>query len=464
VRVERWILPALCAIVALTALRWGLLAYDRTDLFVDESQYWLWSRTPDWGYYSKPPLIAWVIGAVTSLLGDTTFAIRLPGAGLHGLTALILGAVAARRFGGAAALATVGTYLLAPFVAVGSLMISTDTVMLPFLAVALWCHTRLLQESGLRWALAAGVALGIASLGKYAGLYGLAAFLLANLFPESRIGWKASATMVAVCLFVLSPNLAWNLQNQFATLSATGDNIGWIKGAAPKGGIGSALEFVLAQAAVFGPVALVALGLGLRRAPRDLVLFALLPLILVTGQAFAAKAYANWALAAYAPASLIAGAFFAERRFWGGLSTGINLVFAVILPVLTLVPDITVQGRPILARYIGRSDLSQEILALARAGGGLPVVTPNRDILADLFYADRHWHSVPIYAPPIAQPRNFYEQVHGLQPDTAKEVLYIGRLPAGCAPIGPVQIIWGKGTWGGHRIEASRIPAECLFR
>ncbi len=28
---------------------------------VDEAQYWLWGQTPQLGYYSKPPLIAWIL-------------------------------------------------------------------------------------------------------------------------------------------------------------------------------------------------------------------------------------------------------------------------------------------------------------------------------------------------------------------------------------------------------------------
>lgn len=40
-----------------------LVALFRTplELYPDEAQYWLWSRTPDFGYYSKPPMVAWAI-------------------------------------------------------------------------------------------------------------------------------------------------------------------------------------------------------------------------------------------------------------------------------------------------------------------------------------------------------------------------------------------------------------------
>jgi hypothetical protein len=38
-----------------------MLHFDSTDLFVDEAQYWFGRRNIDFGYYSKPPMIAWVI-------------------------------------------------------------------------------------------------------------------------------------------------------------------------------------------------------------------------------------------------------------------------------------------------------------------------------------------------------------------------------------------------------------------
>ena len=90
-----WFGPAFLLVAAVTALRWGLLAFNGTDLFVDESQYWLWGQEFAFGYYSKPPLIAWVIGAVTAVLGESPFAVRMPGAAFHGATALILAALAA---------------------------------------------------------------------------------------------------------------------------------------------------------------------------------------------------------------------------------------------------------------------------------------------------------------------------------------------------------------------------------
>ncbi|MCH1426591.1 MAG: hypothetical protein L7W42_05470, partial [Alphaproteobacteria bacterium] len=51
------------AAVVITLLRSVALFVTPLDLGVDEAQYWLWSQTPDFGYFTKPPLIAWIIAA-----------------------------------------------------------------------------------------------------------------------------------------------------------------------------------------------------------------------------------------------------------------------------------------------------------------------------------------------------------------------------------------------------------------
>src|SRR5438045_4592691 len=56
------------------------------DLAADEAHYWDWSRHLDWSYYSKGPLVAWIIGAACELAepwamattGTLMPAVRLP--------------------------------------------------------------------------------------------------------------------------------------------------------------------------------------------------------------------------------------------------------------------------------------------------------------------------------------------------------------------------------------------------
>ena len=62
---------ALAGIALVTLWRVALLPFDRADLFVDDAQYWFWGQELAWGYYSKPPLIAWILRLSTAIGGST---------------------------------------------------------------------------------------------------------------------------------------------------------------------------------------------------------------------------------------------------------------------------------------------------------------------------------------------------------------------------------------------------------
>jgi len=60
-----------------TALLILVILYAGIGLGPDEAQYWTWSRDLDWGYYSKPPGIAWQIWLGCQLCGNTELGVRL---------------------------------------------------------------------------------------------------------------------------------------------------------------------------------------------------------------------------------------------------------------------------------------------------------------------------------------------------------------------------------------------------
>ncbi|MGD9863529.1 MAG: ArnT family glycosyltransferase, partial [Pseudodonghicola sp.] len=300
-----WI--GIAAVAAITLYRVGLLAFSTAELFVDESQYWQWGQELDWGYYSKPPLIGWVLRAATELAGsDATFWVRLPVTLFHAATALVLMG-AARQLTDARAAAMVAiAYISLPVVSVGALLISTDTILLPFFAGALWLWLRLTARASVWTAAGLGLCLGLGMLAKYAAIYFvLGAGIGAALVPQARIGWRDAAIATAVFLLVISPNLVWNLQNDLMTLSHTADNVDWVRRPGihlnPRG----AVEFLLSQFGVMSPVffgAYLVIALrALRRADwkgRWLVWMSAPTLLLVTVQALLSKAYANWAVTA----------------------------------------------------------------------------------------------------------------------------------------------------------------------
>ena len=106
------------------------------DLCNDEAEYWAWSRHLDWSYYSRGPLIAWLIRLATELLGGMSvkltgslmLAVRLPAVLLGGLTAWGVFRLASLTTG-ARRPAMMAVLLLPaiPVLAIGGVLITSDT-------------------------------------------------------------------------------------------------------------------------------------------------------------------------------------------------------------------------------------------------------------------------------------------------------------------------------------------------
>ncbi len=460
-----WFGPALAIVAAFTLLRWLLLAFDRTDLFVDETQYWLWGQEFAFGYYSKPPLIGWLIGGVTALAGDAPFWVRMPGAALHGATALILSALAARLHGARVAVWVAAAYVTLPMVAVGSLIISTDTVMAPFFAAALLFHRRLVERDRPADAFWLGLMIGLACMAKYAGVYALAGVVLAAaLRRDLRFGWGRAAVMGLAFLAVIAPNLIWNLTHGLSTLSHTADNIGWVREkSGPQLHPAGMAEFLLSQFAVMGPGLFAALLVALRRPAggTGLGLFTLPPLVVVSVQALLDKAYANWAAAAFFAGTVLAVALLSSRPRLRMLAVAVNAALCLALPLLTLAPDLPYKGKPLLERYLGRAGMSRQILDLAARSGNLPILADDRDVLADLFYTGRDSGAV-IFAPrPKGRPMNHYEQSYPLPETATGPLLLVTAAAAACAGAA-IPLAAEGGAYARRGLAAYLTTADCV--
>jgi 4-amino-4-deoxy-L-arabinose transferase-like glycosyltransferase len=460
-----WLRPALILVAAVTGLRWILLAFNQTDLFVDEAQYWLWGQEFAFGYYSKPPLIAWLIGAVTWAAGsDAPFWVRMPGAALHGATALILAALAARMYSARVAVWVAASYVTLPMVGLGSLLISTDTVLAPFFAAALYFHRRLIETQAARFALLAGVAIGIGALAKYAVVYFLLGVAVSALLRRDlRMSGRNAAVMLAGFAAVIAPNLIWNLSHQMSTLAHTADNIGWVRQDHLLGGLnpGHLVSFLAAQAAVFGPVLLIGLLAGLRKPGAGRLAGFVLPvLVVVSLQALLKDAYANWAATAYFAGTVLAVA--ALPVLWRKISLGVNGALCLLLPVLTLLPTLSIDGKmPLIQRYLGRAAFSEQVIAQAKAAGDVPVVAASRDILADLFYTGRDAGLTFYAVPPKGRALDHYQQRYPVPADLTGQVLLVTETPPSCAGQGAPMNTAG-GAYLRHAYAGYLISAECL--
>lgn len=461
---------AVALILAITGWRVATLAFDQTDLWVDEAQYWLWGQNLDWGYFSKPPLIAFWLAAVTELAGsDHQFWIRMSGSILHAITGGLIGLIAARLYGGTTGPWAALLYVTLPVVAVGSWQFSTDTVMLPFFALGLLAWTHLRVAPSLGWAFVLGAAAGLAMLGKYAALYLPLLLGLAALFvPTARIAWRDAGAAAITALIVLSPNLIWNLQNGGTTFRHVAEDNAKIGEA--RLDPGAALEFLLSQMVVFGPILLIALLIAMvsfvRRGPesRALVLLSLPVILLMTVQAARAGANANWAVTAYVAGTALAAALLGPRLRLLSLALGLLVTLALPLAYMNAerlrLPD----GSLLAKRYLGPEALSRAITEVAEREAIDIIVAERRSVIADLFHT--HWDSeFAFYAPPPAgKPRSFYQQVFPLPETTAGDVLYVAhQVPERCTT---AKDVGGHapedGLYAGLRFGFWRVPAACL--
>ena len=453
---------ALWALGALTALRVGAILVSPLELYTDEAQYWLWGEHPAFGYYSKPPLIGWLIGAVTALLGDHAWAVRMPAPLLHAATAVLVG-IAAGRIDAALAAPALLAYATAPMTALGSFVISTDTAMLPFLAaaLALW-----LPRPGPARALAAGLCVGAGLLAKYAAIYAvLGAALAALLVPALRPSGRAALLAGAGVLLGVLPNVLWNVRQGFVTLRHTAGNAGVEDGTLDFEPMGS-LRFLAEQFGVLGPVlmgAVLVAGLGALLRPQGprtlLAALALLPVALVTAQAATASANANWAVAGYGAGAILAA--LALPRPWRGVSLGINGAISALMLVLAAAPGVLPpEARErLLGRYEHRAAVAEAVVAVAAREDLATVAAAERGLLADLFWAVRDGGPAARSVPFAGPPPHHYALAFPLEADRPA-LLALRELPA-CAE--PLEVLRPeRGAHRGRTIALGRAGPGCV--
>src|SRR4030066_928366 len=78
------------SLFALTFFRYYYIATGHLDLSPDEAHYWEWSRRLDLSYYSKGPMIAYLIYLGTSVFGYTIFGIRIMAVIFSALSSIFL--------------------------------------------------------------------------------------------------------------------------------------------------------------------------------------------------------------------------------------------------------------------------------------------------------------------------------------------------------------------------------------
>ncbi|WP_144082380.1 ArnT family glycosyltransferase [Desulfocurvibacter africanus] len=221
-------------ILATGLARLAFLFGGQLDLVMDEAQYWDWTRRLQLSYYSKPPLIAYIIALWTGILGNTEIGVRAGAFMGAAATQALLYLGVAKLFGRPrVALWVLVIASTTPLFLASGLLMTTDNPLLVCWLGALLCLLAASQGQGGAWpwlGLAICMALGL--LAKYmmlafAGVALLHGLILqrAGLLPKGF--WpRLAAALTAGTVVGLAPVFAWNIENGFAAFKHVGNLAG----------------------------------------------------------------------------------------------------------------------------------------------------------------------------------------------------------------------------------------------
>jgi len=217
-----WYLIALVFIIRLL-----ILLTAPVDLSGDEAYYWEWGRNLDWGYFSKPPLIGWLMGLAGFLFTDAEWGIRLMPL-LFGTGSLfILFSLTRDIFGERAGFWAVVAIVISPANAAANLIFTIDAPLVFSWALALYAgfHYLNCQENRGKWALLQGIALSLGYLSKQMMLvYPLLWLIVLATEKDWRPLLRRPQTWAVMILPLLAllPPLLWNAGQDWITLQHTG--------------------------------------------------------------------------------------------------------------------------------------------------------------------------------------------------------------------------------------------------
>jgi len=337
---------AFAFVVAL--LRLAFIHYGPIDLAPDEAHYWEFSRTLDWSYYSKPPLVAWLIALSTSVFGDTVLGVRffavLGMAVISVLSYLIVRDWRGEKAGWFAFI----LLLVTPEFAAGGLMMTPDIPCLTFWAASLYMLTLIKWEAPdterhgrmMRFILL-GIFIGLAGLAKYTAALFFPLLALYLVIDRERTKWLMKREIYiagVVALLMTTPVLYWNAINEFIGLKHV---LGQAGGASDTNPLKTIENFLGGQLGVVGPIIFLMLlwvwvKPYFKQHKTGMILWAFsAPLFFAfLVKAFDAKVQPNWPVLAIFGGLLLLAGWVSEQRKRTRILFTVGLVLSAMITVV----------------------------------------------------------------------------------------------------------------------------------
>ncbi|RMH16823.1 MAG: phospholipid carrier-dependent glycosyltransferase [Gammaproteobacteria bacterium] len=205
---------AIILIASTLAIRALLMYWGHLEMHFDEAQYWEWSRVPDWGYYSKGPLVAWLIAASEYLFGHGEWQTRLPAWLASGIFMWLIYrfTLTVWKNQQAATWALLLVILNPIYFLLGGVM-TTDILLFVFFSWGIWAAIRIVQNRNNKAWLEFGAAVGLGCLTKLSMLllpFAFALILLINRSLRPLLAGPLPWLSAMVCLILVLPMLLWN--------------------------------------------------------------------------------------------------------------------------------------------------------------------------------------------------------------------------------------------------------------
>jgi 4-amino-4-deoxy-L-arabinose transferase-like glycosyltransferase len=213
---------SLLLITAATLARYWFVASGQLNLAPDEAQYWDWSRSLQWSYYSKGPLIAFINYVGTAFLGATELGVRsgaMVGALIMQLAVLGWIGIYMKRIRTAFwTLLVLNTTML--FMA-GGLLMTTDNPLLVFWLLGMICLVLAVDKGHLAAFVMLGLCLTLGITAKYTMVLFMplalaAAFWIGRKQDMPALFWpRLLKTLGIGGVAGLLPILIWNATNDW---------------------------------------------------------------------------------------------------------------------------------------------------------------------------------------------------------------------------------------------------------
>jgi undecaprenyl-diphosphatase len=384
------------------------------DLSPDEAHYWEWSRHIDWSYYSKGPMIAYLIYLGTALFGDTVFGVRIFAVVLSAASSVLLYLMGRELYDEKTGLASALLIQIVPLYSVFGVLLTIDSPFIFFWLLSLYFFHKALQRQwpegrkslfDYYWILL-GISVGLGLLTKYTmAFFFLSGFLFLLFSRDNRRLLTTSGPYIAVIvsLAVFSPVIFWNAANRWITLKHTAGQAHVAEGL--KISATSFLEFFGSQLGVITPVLFILIFSALWKLRKTqngafLFWFSVPTVIFFVLKSFQGKVQANWALSGYATGFIAFSAYYiktiSSSKRGGKILVITGILLSFVITIFAYFPSILhlPQEKDPTSRLVGWKELGQEVTMICREmakSAPVFIFSDRYQVSSELaFYMDSH--------------------------------------------------------------------------